>query len=320
MAHDSRDHAHHDAHGHSHASPDVSGRRLAAGVALTLAFVIGEAAAGWFGRSLALLSDAGHNLADAVALGFSWYALRIAARPSHHGMTFGYHRVGVFAALVNSLSLVVVAVLIGWEAFGRIRHPELASGGLMIGVAAAAIVVNVVISLWLRRASADDINVRSAYLHMVGDAVSAFGVVIAGILVATTQSRMADPVVSVLIAALILYSSYGVVRESATVLLEGTPAGMDMPAVIGAIKSVAGVIDVHDLHVWMVGPGVVACSFHIVVAEQSIREGQQVLRAVVQDVEHRFNITHTTVQVEVEGCEVNDMYCTGQRSVSGQAG
>jgi cobalt-zinc-cadmium efflux system protein len=235
-------------------------------------------------------------------------------------MTFGYHRVGVFAALVNSVSLVVIAVLIGWDAFGRIRHPEIASGGLMIGVAAAAIVVNVVISLWLRRSAAHDMNVRSAYLHMVGDAVSAFGVVIAGILVATTHSRMADPAVSVLIAALILYSSYSVLRESATVLLEGTPAGMDMPAVIGAIKSVAGVIDVHDLHVWMVGPGVVACSFHIVVAEQSIREGQQVLRAVVQDVEHRFNITHTTVQVEVEGCEANDMYCMGQRSVSGQTG
>jgi cobalt-zinc-cadmium efflux system protein len=293
---------------------------MAAAVALTLAFVIVEASAGWFGRSLALLSDAGHNLADAVALGFSWYALRIASRPSHHGMTFGYHRVAVFAALVNSLSLVVIAVLIGWEAFGRIRHPELASGGLMVGVAAAAIVVNVVISLWLRRGAADDINVRSAYLHMLGDAVSAFGVVIAGVLVATTHSPVADPVVSLLIAALILYSSYDVVRESATVLLEGTPAGMDMPAVIGAIKSVAGVIDVHDLHVWMVGPGVVACSVHIVVAEQSIREGQQVLRAVVQDVEHRFNITHTTVQVEVEGCEANDMYCGGQRSVSGHIG
>jgi cobalt-zinc-cadmium efflux system protein len=188
---------------------------MAAAVALTLAFVIVEASAGWFGRSLALLSDAGHNLADAVALGFSWYALRIANRPSHHGMTFGYHRVGVFAALVNSLSLVVIAVLIGWEALGRIRHPELASGGLMVGVAAAAIVVNVVISLWLRRFAADDMNVRSAYLHMLGDAVSAFGVVIAGVLVATTHSQMADPVVSVLIAALILYSSYDVVRESA---------------------------------------------------------------------------------------------------------
>jgi cobalt-zinc-cadmium efflux system protein len=118
-----------------------------------------------------------------------------------------------------------------------------------------------------------------------------------------------------LIAALILYSSYDVFRESATVLLEGTPAGMDMPAVVAAIKGVTGVLDVHDLHVWMVGPGVIACSCHIVVAEQSVREGQQVLRAVVEDIEHRFHITHTTVQVEVEGCDANDMYCMGQHAI-----
>ena len=174
--------------------------------------------------------------------------------------------------------------------------------------------MNLAIGLWLHSGSKDDLNIRSAYLHMLGDAVSAFGVVIAGVLVATMRSPLADPVVSLLIAGLVLYSSYGVLRESATVLLEGTPAGIDMPAVIAAIKSVAGVLDVHDLHVWMVGPGVVACSCHILVAEQSVRDGQQVLRAVVHDIEHRFHITHTTVQVEVEGCDANDMYCRGQRS------
>ena len=143
---------------------------------------------------------------------------------------------------------------------------------------------------------------------------SAFGVVIAGLLVVTMQAPVADPVVSLLIAGLILYSSYDVLRESTTVLLEGTPAGTNMPSLIAAIKGVAGVLDVHDLHVWMIGPGVVACSCHIIVAEQSVREGQQVLRAVVHDIEHRFHITHTTVQVEVEGCEANDMYCMGMRS------
>jgi cobalt-zinc-cadmium efflux system protein len=287
---------------------------MGAAVTLTLVFVVVEALCGWLAHSLALLSDAGHNLADAAALGFSWYALWIANKPSHEGMTFGYHRVGVFAALANALSLVLIAVLIGWEAFARIRHPEAANGAMMIGVAAAAIVVNLVIGLWLQRGAKEDLNIRSAYLHMLGDAISAFGVVIAGVLVAATETRMADPVVSLLIAVLILYSSYGVLIESATVLLEGTPAGLDMTAVVGAIKSVGGVLDVHDLHVWMVGPGVVACSCHIVVNEQSVREGQQVLRAVVHDIEHRFQITHTTVQVEVEGCDATDMYCTGQHS------
>jgi cobalt-zinc-cadmium efflux system protein len=287
---------------------------MGAAVSLTVGFVLVEGVSGWLAHSLALLSDAGHNLADAAALGFSWYALRAARKPSHHGMTFGYHRVGVFAALVNAASLLAIAVWIGWEAVERIRSPQLANGPVMIAVAAAAIVVNLLIGLWLHKGAKDDLNIRSAYIHMLGDAASAFGVVIAGILVGTLGAPLADPVVSLLIAALILYSSFGVLRESATVLLEGTPTGIHMPDVIAAIKNVAGVLDVHDLHVWMVGPGVVACSCHILVAEQSIREGQQVLRAVVHDVEHRFHITHTTVQVEVEGCEANDMYCTGRHS------
>ncbi len=294
--------------------PNVSGRMMGAAVALTVAFVVIEAVSGWVAHSLALLSDAGHNLADAAALGFSWYALWIAGKPSHQGMTFGYHRVGIFAALANAVSLVLIAVFIGWEAIDRIRQPEIANGPLMIVVAVAAIIVNLVIGLWLHKDSKNDLNIRGAYIHMLGDAVSAFGVVIAGVLVAAMRAPLADPVVSLLIAGLILYSSYGVLRESATVLLEGTPSGMDMPAVVAAIKSAKGVLDVHDLHVWMVGPGVVACSCHILVAEQSIREGQQVLRAVVRDIEHRFHITHTTVQVEVEGCEADDMYCTGRRS------
>jgi cobalt-zinc-cadmium efflux system protein len=278
-------------------------------VAITLGFVTLEAAAGWIGHSLALLSDAGHNLADVATLGLSWYALAAARKPPHHRMTYGYHRVGVIAALVNGLSLVGVAGWIVWEAIGRLRAPEPVDSALMIGVALAAIGVNVAIGVRLHAGAKHDMNIRSAYLHQVGDAVSAFGVVIAGIVVALTGSLLADPVVSLLIAAFILWSSYSVIRESATVLLEGTPPGTDMPAVIDAIKNVAGVLDVHDLHVWTVGPGVIAFSCHIVVAEQSVREGQQVVRAVVQDIEHRFHITHTTIQVEVEGCEPNDMYC-----------
>ena len=287
---------------------------MGAAVALTVLFVVAEAAAGWYAHSLALVSDAGHNLADAAALGFSAYAIWIASKPSHQGMTFGYHRVGVVAALANAVSLVLIAVLIAWEAIARIRQPEAASGPMMIVVALVAMVLNLAIGLWLHRGAKDDLNIRSAYLHMLGDAASAFGVVIAGILVTALAVPLADPIVSLLIAALILYTSYGVLRESTTVLLEGTPTGIDMPALIDSIKGVGGVLDVHDLHVWMVGPGVVACSCHILVAEQSIRDGQQVLRAVVHDIEHQFHITHTTVQVEVEGCDANDMYCMGQRS------
>jgi len=303
-------HAHaHAAHSHSHAAPDVSPRVMAAAVIATLAFVVIEGICGWWAGSLALLSDAGHNMTDAAALALSWYALAVSKRPSHAGMTFGYHRVGVLAAMINSLTLVAIAIWIGWEALLRLRAPEPTSGAPMVIVAGAAILINAGIGLALHRASKHDINVRSAYLHMVGDAISALGVMLAGVVVAMTGSSLADPVVSLLIAGFILYSSYGVVRESATILLEGTPAGLEMPRVVGAIRSVAGVLAVHDLHVWMVGPGVVACSCHIVVAEQSVREGQRVLRAVVHELADRFHISHTTVQVEVEGCECDDMYC-----------
>src|SRR5262249_38769422 len=179
----------------------------------------------------------------------SWYALRLSAKRSHERMTFGYHRVAVFAALINVIGLVLIAVFIGWEAIARIRTPQTPSGALMIGVATAAIAVNVWISLSRHGDAKHEINVRSAYLHMIGDAISAAGVVIAGVLVATVQSALADPVVSLLIAAFILFSGYGVFRESLMVLLEGTPAGINMTDVVSAIRRVGGVLDVPELHV-----------------------------------------------------------------------
>src|SRR3954469_11198654 len=217
MAH-AHAHSHAHAHGHAHAG-QVSTKTMAAAVGLTLAFVLAEAIGGWWGNSLALLSDAGHNLADAATLGLSWYALWMAGKPSHERMTFGYHRVGVFAALINAVSLVLIALFIGWEGIERLRHPEPASGGLMIVLATVAIVVNLAIGSRLHQGARHDINVRSAYIHMIGDAVAAFGVVMAGVIIATTHWLLADPIVSLVIAALILYSSYGVLSESATVLL-----------------------------------------------------------------------------------------------------
>ena len=287
-------------------------------VALTVSFVAAEAVAGWLGHSVALFSDAGHNLADAMALGFSWYALKIAGWPSCPSRTFGYHRVGILAALVNAVSLVVIALLIAWEAVNRILHPAPVHGPIMIAVAAAAVVINLIIALWLHHGAQHDLNVRSAYIHMMGDAASSCAVVVAGIIVTLTHNSIADPIVSIVIAALILWSSWGILKESVSVLLEGSPVGLDMAAVEKAIEGVSGVLDVHDLHVWTVGPGVVACSCHILVAEQALSRGQQVLRAVVDELDHRFHINHTTVQVEVEGCEADDMYCKIERSEHAQ--
>lgn len=296
------------AHSHSHAE-GLTGRRLAWSVVLTLAFVLGEAVAGVLSHSLALLSDAGHNFADALALILSGYALWIARKPADAERTYGYHRVGILTALVNAVSLVVIALLIFWEAFQRLRVPEPVHSGPMIGVALGAVVLNTVIALWLRGEARHDLNLRSAYLHMAGDAASGVGVVIAGITVAVTGSTVADPAVSLLIGGLILWSSWGILTESVNVLLEAAPAGVDTRAVERCVEGVEGVDGVHHLHVWTVASGMVACSCHIVVGEQSASSGEQVLRAVAGALKRDFGIGHATVQVEVEGCEPHDLNC-----------
>jgi cobalt-zinc-cadmium efflux system protein len=295
--------------GHDHTA-SLTGRRLALSIIVTFAFVIGEGITGLASHSLALLSDAGHNFADALALILSWYGFRSALRPSSSKRAYGYHRVGILTALVNSLSLVLIAILIFWEAISRLRAPEPVESAPMIVVALIAIGVNVTISLWLKGEARHDLNVRSAYVHMVGDAISAAGVVVAGIVVATTGSYIADTLVSAFIGVLILWSSWGILKESISVLLEGIPAGITMTKVEQSIGTVHGVLAVHDLHVWAVGSGVICCSCHIMVAEQSIRSGEQVLRAVNEELRHHFGISHTTIQVEVEGCAQDDMYCT----------
>jgi len=296
--------------GHSHGSgANLTGRRLSLSIFITFVFVLGEATAGYFSHSLALISDAGHNFADALALVFSWYAIWMARRPSTAQRTFGYHRVGIFAALINAVSLVVVALLIFWEAINLLRHPEPIHTTPMIVVALIAILINSIISLWLRRAAKQDLNLRSAYLHMLGDVVSAAGVVAAGVVVALTGATFADPVVSILIGLLILWSSWGILKESVNVLLEAIPEGMNMAKVEETIGGVHGVLAVHDLHVWTIGSGMICCSCHIMVNEQSVRSGENVLRAVTEELQRNFGIAHTTIQVEVEGCDPNDMYC-----------
>ena len=296
------------AHAHHHPT-NATGRRLALSIAITLTFVIAETLAGYFSHSLALVSDAGHNFADALALFFAWYGVWIARKPSSERHTFGYHRVGILAALINAVSLVVIALLIFREGAGRLGNPQTVHGRPMIIVASIAIVMNTAISLWLRSGARHDLNIRSAYMHMVGDAISAVGVVLAGIVIAVTGMSFADSIISILIGVLILWSSWGILQESVNVLLESIPKGMDMNEVQQVIVEVPGVLAVHDLHVWTIGSGIIACSCHIIVGEQSISRGQDVLRVVNRELETRFGISHSTIQVEVEGCDPDDMYC-----------
>jgi len=301
------------AHTHQHGTK-ATGRRLALSIAITLAFVVAEAIAGYFSHSLALVSDAGHNFADALALFFAWYGVWIARKPSTERHTFGYHRVGILAALINAVSLVMIALLIFREAAGRLGNPQTVHSRSMIIVASIAVVMNTAISLWLRSDARHDLNVRSAYLHMVGDAISAVGVVVAGIVIAVTGMSVADSVISILIGVLILWSSWGILQESVNVLLESIPKGMEMNEVQQTIVEVPGVLAVHDLHVWTIGSGIIACSCHITVGEQSISSGQDVLRTVNRELETRFGILHSTIQVEVEGCDPDDMYCIARKT------
>jgi len=257
---------------------------------------------GYFSNSLALMADAGHNFADALALALSAFALWMATKPTDSKRTFGYHRVGILAALVNAVGLVVMAGAIFWKALQRLYAPAPVQSGPMIWVALLAIILNSGIAWWLFKAAQEDLNIRGAYLHMVGDAAASFGVVIAGIIIALTGAYIADPIVSIIFAALVLWSSWSILTESIHVLLEATPIGLDLERVEQAIRGVRGVFDTHDLHVWTVSSGLIAGSCHIVVADQSVTNSQQIHQNVAHMLEHNFNISHSTIQIEVEDC------------------
>lgn len=286
---------------HSHAGT-ISSKQLWVATTVTFVFCLGEAAVGYFSNSLALMADAGHNFADALALALSAFAIWMATKPADSKRTFGYHRVGILAALVNAVGLVVMAGVIFWEALQRLNAAEPVQSGPMIWMALLAIVLNSGIAWWLSTAAKEDLNIRGAYLHMVGDAAASFGVVIAGIIIAFTGAYIADPIVSIIFAALVLWSSWSILTESIHVLLEATPAGLNLAKVEQAIRGVPGVLDTHDLHVWTVSSGLVAGSCHIVVADQSVSNGQLILQNVAHMLEHDFKISHNTIQIEVEDC------------------
>jgi len=296
--------------GHNHHSASgMNEQRLRLSLGLTLAFVGVELVAGIRGHSLALMSDAGHNFTDAFALLLSWYALWIARKPATAGKTYGYHRVGILTALFNAVTLLAIAGVIIGEAIRLFAHPEPTQSTPMIVVALIAVVMNTVIALWLHSASHDSLNVRSAFIHMLGDAISSAGVVGAGIVVHFTGWVYADPLVSVLIAIFIVVSSVGIVREAVNVLLEGTPRGLDMKTLVEAMQDVPGVDDVHDLHVWCIGDGMNALSCHLRVSESDAYRAGTVVREVKDMLAERYATRHSTIETECIGCNSGEVYC-----------
>ena len=288
----------HGAHAHSHGT----GRVLRISLAVTMLYVVLLVVAGIRAHSLALLSEAGHNLSDFLALLLSLVAVFLEGRPPSATKTYGYRRAGVLAALVNALSLVAVSFYIFYEAFQRIQHPEHVRAGVMIGVAAAGVVMNGVIALLLWR-SGRDVNVRSALLHEVGDTLSTAAVIVGGFVILWTGQYWIDAALSFGIGALILWSSIGIVRETLNILLEGTPRGMSLEAVESAMRKISGVSDVHDLHVWSIGSENHALSAHVKIADMATSESDTILREINEKLGRGFGIHHTTIQLEHVVCE-----------------
>jgi cobalt-zinc-cadmium efflux system protein len=288
----------HGGHGHSHGT----GRVLRISLTVTMIYVVLLVIAGIRAHSLALLSEAGHNLSDFLALLLSLVAVYLEGRPPSVTKTYGYRRAGVLVALVNALSLVVVSFFIFYEAFQRIQHPEHVGARIMIGVAAAGVVMNGVIALLLWR-SGGDVNIRSALLHEVGDTLSTAAVIVGGFAILWTGQYWIDSALSFGIAALILWSSFGIVRETLNILLEGTPRGMSLEAVESAMRQITGVSDVHDLHLWSIGSENHALSAHVKIADMATSESDTILRDINEKLGRGFGIHHTTIQLEHEVCE-----------------
>jgi cobalt-zinc-cadmium efflux system protein len=288
-------------HGHVHA-PASTSRLLLVALLLTLGYIALTVFAGIRAHSLALLSEAGHNVSDFLALLLSWAAVYLGSRPPTLTKTFGYHRAGVLAAFVNALTLVIVAIYIFVEAAHRLANPVAVHARTMMVVAAAGVAMNGVIALMLH-SSSHDVNVRSAFIHMLGDTLSTASVIVGGWAILWTDKYWIDPALSFTIGGLILWSSFGIVRETLNILLEGTPKGVSMDLLADAMKQVNGVRDVHDLHVWSIGSEMHALSCHIAIADIPPSESEAILRDVKLRLE-QFHIHHTTIQFEHENCEI----------------
>ena len=290
-------------HTHNHGAGERTSKVLRVSLVVTLAYIVLLAVAGVRAHSLALLSEAGHNLSDFVALLLSLVAVYLESRPPSATKTYGWHRAGVLAALVNAGSLVVVSFLIFYEAFRRLQNPEHVRAGVMIWVAAAGVLMNGVIALLLFRSSRD-VNIRSALLHEIGDTVSTAAVIVGGWVILATGQYWIDSALSFGIGALILWSGFGICRETLNILLEGTPRGIRLDRVEAAMRAVEGVNDVHDLHVWNIGSETRALSCHISIEDIPPSVSERILRDVKQRLHEEFRIDHTTIQFEHVICEV----------------
>lgn len=299
---------------HSHAGGD-SAESLRLALSLTVVILIVETAAGLAAHSVALLADAGHILTDVVAIGLAWFAVVQSNRPADARRSYGYHRVGILTAMVNGVTLIAMVAVIAFQAADRLRHPAPVEGAVVIAGALVAIAVNAFIALRLH-GGGGDLNVRAALLHVFSDLAASLGVVVAGLVILLTGFLPADALVSLAIAGLIAWGAVRLVQDTVHILLEGTPAGLDIDEVSAAIAAEGDVESLHDLHVWSIAPSQIALSAHVVVSEAlAAADTEHLVRRLEQCLCERFDIGHSTIQVEAcHPCEGDGAHGAGDHN------
>jgi len=293
---------------HDHAN-EIKENRFVLALALTGLIFLVELIGGFWTHSLALLSDSAHVFMDAFALGLSYLAIRAAKLPANDKHTYGYHRMQVLAALTNGATLFLIAFEILREAWIRFQNPESVLAGPMLVIAIIGLVVNLIVAFTLSRHDHDDLNTRAAFLHVLGDALASVGVIVVGVILLFVNLPWLDPLVSVLIGLLILFSSGRVLKEAVHILAEGMPTGMTATAIAASMLKVPGVSQVHDLHVWTVAPGYIALSAHVTISDQALSQTVDLMSALKETLHEGFEIQHTTIQFECENCGQGTVTC-----------
>jgi cobalt-zinc-cadmium efflux system protein len=294
---------------HPHSHGGETGRVLWWSLLATASFVVVEFIAGIQAHSLALLSDAGHNFTDGLALLLAWFGFYFQAKPADEVKTYGYHRAGVLAAFVNALTLVLIAGWVFWESYARLNSSQPVHETVMMAVAGAGLVLNGGIMWGLRLARRNDINIRSAFVHMMGDLLGSIGILIGAIVIRYTGWAQIDPILSILIGILIIWTAWDIIKESLNILLEGLPTGLELQAVLSAMREVEGVMNVHDLHIWSLGSNTRALSCHVLIEDLPPSASERTLRRLNDLLSDRFHIKHTTVQFEHVNCAVSENGC-----------
>lgn len=302
----------HVGHHHDH-TQGMAKRTLRIAFFLTIIILCAGLIGGLFAHSLALLSDAGHTLTDLFALGLAWFAAGQAERPSNESKTFGYHRVGILAALLNAASLLVIAAVIIWEAVQRVQHAEPVNPYIMFGSASLAIIINLIIGFGLRKED-DNLNVRAAALHVFGDVGASVAVIVAGLIILATGWTIVDPLLSVGIAVLVAVGAWKIMRETIDILLEAAPRNVNVTNLASDLKSVPGVQDVHDLHVWCIASGMSALSCHVLIEDLPPSDSSRILQALNHVLRDSYHIEHSTIQFECSQasnacCGAESLYC-----------